>query len=638
MRAEIVLVALCIATAVGCAAAGIEEPAGSQVHVLTARSFNRFIRRQKLVLMEFYAPWCGHCQELAPQYRKAAAKLHDADLPVPVVLAKMDDTDEGNRALRAGAEDMFNYTSYPSLFTFSNTKPEGKLGEWSKKYENKWYNYFAGGREADEIVSFMSALAKNLDPFEEEKKQRPGLYRKEPDYDPEVVYDLVPENFDEIVLNDDKHVWIVEFYSDRCPFCKSLKPEYIKASIETEKQIPKLTRFGAINSRIFHETAERFDVTGWPWVTSFHKGKKVEDMAGLGGADSVINWAKKIVDMSNPEGGPGRLLGGDKKQKEASSDATEILADDDVESKVGDIGEEGSLNVDSLTAIALKYGIVSIKKAMNIKQGGQDSAAKLYKKMGPLLDLLKKKSSAAAAPAKAAKPAAPLTAGGSWTDHARSNFWSFLHTAAARYPEHPSSTDKKSVRHLVASMAHHFPCQKCAKNIQQFMRNPALGGVAVESRDSLSRWVCELHNLENEFNGQAMFDCTEEGLHLPYLEGCEELKEEEVEYDHHGQVVEKETTTIPHTGPWHPILYAHDPDTFINTVATAMDEWEAVDLDELEQLAMEFNVGTKKTLQQMKAKLRSGKVTREELIEKMKKRLKPVLELRAQAAQARAAA
>ena len=78
--------------------------------------------------------------------------------------------------------------------------------------------------------------------------------------------------------------------------------------------------------------------------------------------------------------------------------------------------------------------------------------------------------------------------------------------------------------------------------------------------------------------------------------------------------------------------------SFIKTVKTAMDEWDAVDLDELEQLAMEFNVGTKKTLQQMKSKLRSGKITREELIEKMKKRLKPVLELRAHVAKARSAA
>lgn len=316
------------------------------------------------------------------------------------------------------------------------------------------------------------------------------------------------------------------------------------------------------------------------------------------------------------------------------------MADDDVESKVDQIGEEGSLDVDSLTAIALKYGIVTIKKAMNIKQGGQDSAAKLFKKMGPLLALLKGKASGSKTASKPAKPAAaaPATAEGSWTERARSNFWSFLHTTAARYPENPSSTDKKSMRHLVASMVHHYPCQKCAKNLQQFMRNPALGAVAVDGRNSLSRWVCDLHNLENEYDGVALLDCNQDDLHLPYIEGCEELQEEEVEYDHHGQVVEKQTTTIPHKGPWNPILYAHDPDTFIKTVKTAMDEWDAIDLDELEQLAMEFNVGTKKTLQQMKSKLRSGKITREDLIEKMKKRLKPVLELRAHVAKARSAA
>ena len=70
------------------------------------------------------------------------------------------------------------------------------------------------------------------------------------------------------------------------------------------------------------------------------------------------------------------------------------------------------------------------------------------------------------------------------------------------------------------------------------------------------------------------------------------------------------------------------------TVKSATDEWEAIELDELEQLAMEFNVGSKKVLDQMKKRLRSGKITREELIEKMKKRLEPVLQLKADLAKA----
>jgi protein disulfide-isomerase A1 len=51
---------------------GIKEPKGSKVSVLNKDLFPRFISRSSLVLMEWYAPWCGHCQELAPKFREAA--------------------------------------------------------------------------------------------------------------------------------------------------------------------------------------------------------------------------------------------------------------------------------------------------------------------------------------------------------------------------------------------------------------------------------------------------------------------------------------------------------------------------------------------------------------------------------------
>jgi len=43
----------------------------------------------KDVLLEVYAPWCGHCQALEPAYKKLAARFKDID---SVVIAKMDGT------------------------------------------------------------------------------------------------------------------------------------------------------------------------------------------------------------------------------------------------------------------------------------------------------------------------------------------------------------------------------------------------------------------------------------------------------------------------------------------------------------------------------------------------------------------
>jgi hypothetical protein len=78
-------------------------------------------------------------------------------------------------------------------------------------------------------VFYMSTVAKGLNPFNEEAKLKPGLYKDA--HGP--VKDLDPDNFDETIMDesaDNNKVWIVEFYSDRCPICKGLVPEVKKAA------------------------------------------------------------------------------------------------------------------------------------------------------------------------------------------------------------------------------------------------------------------------------------------------------------------------------------------------------------------------------------------------------------------------
>ncbi|XP_057448991.1 protein disulfide isomerase-like 1-4 [Lotus japonicus] len=73
-----------------------EEPAvdDKDVVVLIERNFTTVVENNRFVMVEFYAPWCGHCQSLAPEYAAAATELKNDG----VVLAKVDATQENDLA------------------------------------------------------------------------------------------------------------------------------------------------------------------------------------------------------------------------------------------------------------------------------------------------------------------------------------------------------------------------------------------------------------------------------------------------------------------------------------------------------------------------------------------------------------
>lgn len=86
--------------------------APNNVKVLTPGTFDQTIGQEgKTVFVKFYAPWCGHCKKLAPDYKKLADVFAEEK---NVIIAEVDADKYKDLAHTYGV------TGYPTLKLFKN--------------------------------------------------------------------------------------------------------------------------------------------------------------------------------------------------------------------------------------------------------------------------------------------------------------------------------------------------------------------------------------------------------------------------------------------------------------------------------------------------------------------------------------
>jgi len=224
---------------------GLAVTNASNVVDLTADNFDKVVDGSKGVFVEFFAPWCGHCKKLAPDYEIVAdafAKSKD------VVIAKVDC--DAHKSLG----ERFGVSGFPTLKFFnkgSKTDPE--------RYE--------GARGPEDIINWINTRAGTNARIKAA---------------PTAVTVLTDSNFDKIVLDEKKDV-LVEFYAPWCGHCKNLAPTYEKlGEVFASEENVVIAKMDADH---YKEAGGRYDVSGFPTIKFFPRGSKSSPQSYDGARD-----------------------------------------------------------------------------------------------------------------------------------------------------------------------------------------------------------------------------------------------------------------------------------------------------------------------------------------------------------------
>ncbi|XP_062143658.1 probable protein disulfide-isomerase A6 [Alnus glutinosa] len=312
------------------------------VVVLTEANFEKEVGQDRGSLVEFYAPWCGHCKKLAPEFETLGTSFRKAK---SVLIGKVDCDEQKSLC------NKYDVSGYPTIKWF----PKGSLEP--KKYE--------GPRTAEALTEFVNTEG--------------GTNVKIASAPSNVVV-LTADNFNEVVLDETKDV-LVEFYAPWCGHCKSLAPTYEK--VATAFKSDEVVVIANLDADKYKDLAEKYDVSGFPTLKFFPKGNKAgEEYGGGRDLDDFVAFINEKCGTSRD--GKGQLTSTAGIVASLDALVKEFIAATNEEKKAvySRIEEE----VEKLTGLSARYGKIYLKAAKNYMVKGSDYAKNEMERLQRILD------------------------------------------------------------------------------------------------------------------------------------------------------------------------------------------------------------------------------------------------------------
>jgi len=112
-------------------------PSDTQVKMLDAKGFKEAMKRNQTSMVAFVAPWCGHCQRMAPEYSRAAKGLYPL-----VPLYAVDCDEQANKRLCADQ----GVQGFPTIKLFPRGNQLGSMTYDSGERTANAFFYWASRR------------------------------------------------------------------------------------------------------------------------------------------------------------------------------------------------------------------------------------------------------------------------------------------------------------------------------------------------------------------------------------------------------------------------------------------------------------------------------------------------------------
>lgn len=221
-------------------------------------------------MVKFYAPWCGHCKNIAPHWKEFARVAGDT-----IHIAELDCIANPQAAAK------FKVTGYPTIYLFGE-----EIDRVEYKGENTvkaWLTFVSDTVKTKiKMLNGNDSIEKMYKKLQEDARQDEEMSKNS---------DVIVVTSETIEEEIKKGPLFVNFYATWCDHCKEMRPVWEKFATYAKRN-NRPYRVAKVNTAKDHDIATKYHVKGFPTVMFFKEGKQPVSYLGERTLESFIEYAE----------------------------------------------------------------------------------------------------------------------------------------------------------------------------------------------------------------------------------------------------------------------------------------------------------------------------------------------------------